>query len=652
MKFKLESPYTPQGDQAQAIVKLAENIEAGEKEQVLLGATGTGKTFTMSNVIARINKPVLVLAHNKTLAGQLYSEFKAYFPHNRVEYFISYYDYYQPEAYVPTRDLYIEKDAKTNDEIDELRHSATASLLERDDVIVVASVSCIYGIGDPEDYKNATLTLREGQVLERQTLLKKLIDMLYIRNDIDFQRGSYRVKGDVIEILPMYKKTIAYRLEFFDDELERIRSFDVVTGEVLDHYTVLTLFPATQFVTNKEKLEEAIRRIEAELETQMAVFEAEGKIVEKERLKQRTNYDLELLRETGSCKGVENYSRHLSLREAGETPATLLDFFGDEFVLIVDESHVTLPQVRGMFNGDQARKKTLVDFGFRLPSALDNRPLNFAEFEKKIKQVVYVSATPGDYELNKDIPVIEQIIRPTGLLDPVVSVKPKEGQIDDILREIDEAIKRKQRVLITTMTIKMSEDLTAYLKELGIKVSYLHSEIKSLERIEIIRDLRLGVYDVLVGINLLREGLDLPEVSFIAILDADKEGFLRSARALIQTMGRAARNSEGHVTLYADHITPSMQFAIDETNRRRAIQAAHNERFNITPTTIVKSIHDSIRIKVESQDEAKKISQMSAEEKRQLASDLERQMRSAAAKLDFEEAAELRDLMIELKATL
>lgn len=652
MKFKLESPYTPQGDQAQAILTLAQNIEAGDKEQVLLGATGTGKTFTMSNVIARINKPVLVLAHNKTLAGQLYSEFKAFFPHNRVEYFISYYDYYQPEAYVPTRDLYIEKDAKTNDEIDELRHSATASLLERDDVIVVASVSCIYGIGDPEDYKNATLTLREGQILERQTLLKKLIDMLYIRNDIDFQRGSYRVKGDVIEILPMYKKTIAYRLEFFDDEIERIRSFDVVTGEVLDHYTVLTLFPATQFVTNKEKLEEAIRRIETELETQLAVFEAEGKIVEKERLKQRTNYDLELLKETGSCKGVENYSRHLSLREAGETPATLLDFFGDEFVLIVDESHVTLPQVRGMFNGDQARKKTLVDFGFRLPSALDNRPLNFAEFEKKIKQVVYVSATPGDYELNKGIPVIEQIIRPTGLLDPVVSIKPKEGQIDDILREIDEAIKRKQRVLITTMTIKMSEDLTAYLKELGIKVSYLHSEIKSLERIEIIRDLRLGVYDVLVGINLLREGLDLPEVSFIAILDADKEGFLRSARSLIQTMGRAARNSEGHVTLYADRITPSMQFAIDETNRRRVIQAAHNERFNITPTTIVKSIHDSIRIKVESQDEAKKISQMSAEEKRQLVADIERQMRSAAAKLDFEEAAELRDLMIELKATL
>ena len=652
MKFKLESPYTPQGDQAQAIVTLAQNIEAGDKEQVLLGATGTGKTFTMSNVIARINKPVLVLAHNKTLAGQLYSEFKAFFPHNRVEYFISYYDYYQPEAYVPTRDLYIEKDAKTNDEIDELRHSATASLLERDDVIVVASVSCIYGIGDPEDYKNATLTLREGQTLERQTLLKKLIDMLYIRNDIDFQRGSYRVKGDVIEILPMYKKTIAYRLEFFDDELERIRSFDVVTGEVLDHYSVLTLFPATQFVTNKEKLDEAIRRIEEELEAQLAVFEAEGKIVEKERLKQRTNYDLELLRETGSCKGVENYSRHLSLREAGETPATLLDFFGDEFVLIVDESHVTLPQVRGMFNGDRARKQTLVDFGFRLPSALDNRPLNFTEFEQKIKQVVYVSATPGDYELTKGIPIIEQIIRPTGLLDPVVSVKPKEGQIDDILSEIAAAIERKQRVLITTMTIKMSEDLTAYLKELGIKVAYLHSEIKSLERIEIIRDLRLGVYDVLVGINLLREGLDLPEVSFIAILDADKEGFLRSSRALIQTIGRAARNSEGHVTLYADHVTPSMQFAMDETNRRRDIQAAHNVRYNITPTTIVKSIHEAIRIKQDSPEEAKKLSEMSAEEKRQLVTDLERQMRSAAAKLDFEEAAELRDLMIELKATL
>ncbi len=652
MPFKLESPYQPQGDQAQAIETIAHNIESGIKEQVLLGATGTGKTFTMSNVIARINKPVLVLAHNKTLAGQLYSEFKAFFPHNRVEYFISYYDYYQPEAYVPTRDLYIEKDAKTNDEIDELRHSATASLLEREDVIVVASVSCIYGIGDPDDYKNATLTLREGQTLARQTLLKKLIDMLYIRNDIDFQRGSYRVKGDVIEILPMYKKTIAYRLEFFDDELERIRSFDVVTGEVLDHYSVLTLFPATQFVTNKEKLDEAIRRIEAELEQQLALFDQEGKIVEKERLKQRTNYDLEMLRETGSCKGVENYSRHLSLRGEGETPATLLDFFGDEFVLIVDESHVTLPQVRGMFNGDRARKQTLVDFGFRLPSALDNRPLNFSEFEDKIKQVVYVSATPGDYELGKEIPVVEQIIRPTGLLDPVVTVKPKEGQIDDLLKEIYHAIEHKQRALITTMTIKMSEDLTAYLKELGIKVAYLHSEIKSLERIEIIRDLRLGIYDVIVGINLLREGLDLPEVAFIGILDADKEGFLRSSRSLIQTIGRAARNSEGHVTLYADAITPSMQFAIDETNRRRQIQAAHNEKYGITPKTIVKTIHEAIRIKSDSQEEAKKITEMSAEEKRLLVADLEKQMRSAAAKLDFEEAAHLRDLMIELKTTL
>ncbi len=652
-KYQLVSDYQPQGDQAAAIETLAHNIEAGVKEQVLLGATGTGKTFTMSNVIARIQKPVLVLAHNKTLAGQLYSEFKAFFPQNRVEYFISYYDYYQPEAYVPSRDLFIEKDAKTNDEIDELRHSATASLLERDDVIVVASVSCIYGIGDPDDYKNATLTVREGDVWERKSLLKKLVEMLYIRNDIDFQRGSYRVKGDVIEILPMYKKTLAYRLEFFDDELERIRSFDVVTGEILEQYSVLTIFPATQFVTNKEKLDEAISRIEKELEEQLSVFESEGKIVEKERLKQRTQYDLEMLRETGSCKGVENYSRHLSLRGPGETPATLLDFFGGDFVLVIDESHVTLPQVRGMYNGDQARKQTLVDYGFRLPSALDNRPLNFKEFEEKIAQAVYVSATPGDYELAKDIPVIQQIIRPTGLLDPVVTVKPKEGQIDDLLKEIDQCIQNRQRALITTMTIKMSEDLTAYLKEIGIKVTYLHSEIKSLERIEIIRDLRLGIYDVIVGINLLREGLDLPEVAFIGILDADKEGFLRSSRSLIQTIGRAARNSEGHVTLYADSITPSMQFAIDETNRRRSIQQAHNEAYNITPTTIVKTIRDSIRIKQDSEDEeAKRLSELNRDEKLAVIDDFERQMKAAATRLDFEEAAQLRDLILEIKATL
>ena len=652
-KYQLVSDYQPQGDQAAAIETLAHNIEAGVKEQVLLGATGTGKTFTMSNVIARIQKPVLVLAHNKTLAGQLYSEFKAFFPQNRVEYFISYYDYYQPEAYVPSRDLFIEKDAKTNDEIDELRHSATASLLERDDVIVVASVSCIYGIGDPDDYKNATLTVREGDAWERKSLLKKLVEMLYIRNDIDFQRGSYRVKGDVIEILPMYKKTLAYRLEFFDDELERIRSFDVVTGEILEQYSVLTIFPATQFVTNKEKLDEAISRIEKELEEQLSVFESEGKIVEKERLKQRTQYDLEMLRETGSCKGVENYSRHLSLRGPGETPATLLDFFGGDFVLVIDESHVTLPQVRGMYNGDQARKQTLVDYGFRLPSALDNRPLNFKEFEEKIAQAVYVSATPGDYELAKDIPVIQQIIRPTGLLDPVVTVKPKEGQIDDLLKEIDHCIQNRQRALITTMTIKMSEDLTAYLKEIGIKVTYLHSEIKSLERIEIIRDLRLGIYDVIVGINLLREGLDLPEVAFIGILDADKEGFLRSSRSLIQTIGRAARNSEGHVTLYADSITPSMQFAIDETNRRRSIQQAHNEAYNITPTTIVKTIRDSIRIKQDSEDEeAKRLSELNRDEKLAVIDDFERQMKAAATRLDFEEAAQLRDLILEIKATL
>ena len=652
-KYQLVSDYQPQGDQAAAIETLAKNIEAGVKEQVLLGATGTGKTFTMSNVIARIQKPVLVLAHNKTLAGQLYSEFKAFFPHNRVEYFISYYDYYQPEAYVPSRDLFIEKDAKTNDEIDELRHSATASLLERDDVIVVASVSCIYGIGDPDDYKNATLTIREGDSWDRKELLKKLVEMLYIRNDIDFQRGSYRVKGDVIEILPMYKKTLAYRLEFFDNELERIRSFDVVTGEVLEQYNVLTIFPATQFVTNKEKLEEAISRIEHELEEQLSVFESEGKIVEKERLKQRTHYDLEMLRETGSCKGVENYSRHLSLRGPGETPATLLDFFGDDFVLVIDESHVTLPQVRGMYNGDQARKKTLVDYGFRLPSALDNRPLNFQEFEKKISQAVYVSATPGDYELAKEIPVIEQIIRPTGLLDPVVTVKPKEGQIDDLLKEIDQCIRHRQRALITTMTIKMSEDLTAYLKEIGIKVTYLHSEIKSLERIEIIRDLRLGIYDVIIGINLLREGLDLPEVAFIGILDADKEGFLRSSRSLIQTIGRAARNSDGHVTLYADSITPSMQFAIDETNRRRTIQNTHNETYNITPTTIVKTIREAIRIKQDSADEeAKRLSELNRDEKLAVIDDFERQMKAAATRLDFEEAAQLRDLILEIKATL
>jgi excinuclease ABC subunit B len=652
-KFNLLSQYTPMGDQEKAIAQLAQNIHDGVTEQVLLGATGTGKTFTVSNLIEKINKPVLVLAHNKTLAGQLYSEFKSFFPENRVEYFISYYDYYQPEAYVPSRDLFIEKDSSINDEIDELRHSATASLLERKDVIVVASVSCIYGIGDPDDYKEATLTLRVDEKLERDQLLRRLVEMLFVRNDFDFQRGSYRVKGDVVEILPTYKKTIAYRLEFFDDEIERIRSFDVLTGEIIEEYQVLTLFPATQFVTNKEKLDEALNRIEQELKVQLDVFEKEGKLVEKERLKQRTHYDLELLRETGTCKGIENYSRHLSLRGEGETPSTLMDFFGDDYVLIVDESHVTLPQVRGMYNGDRSRKQTLVDFGFRLPSALDNRPLNFDEFQKKIHQVVYVSATPGDYEMAKTPHVIQQIIRPTGLLDPVVNVRPKKGQIERLMEKIYDRMGKNERVLITTLTIKMSEDLTAYLKEMGIKVAYLHSEIKSLDRIEIIRDLRLGVHDVLIGINLLREGLDLPEVSYIGILDADKEGFLRSERSLIQTIGRTARNVSGEVDLFADTMTPSMQKAIDETNRRRTIQTEHNQTHGITPQTIRKEIREAIRVRIDATEvEAKRLLELSRPEKEVVIDDVEKRMKQAAKNLDFEEAAQLRDLLFELKASL
>ena len=651
-KFELVADFKPMGDQVKAIEYLTKNIHDGVKEQILLGATGTGKTFTISNVIEQTQKKTLVLAHNKTLAGQLYSELKELFPNNRVEYFISYYDYYQPEAYVPSRDLYIEKDAQTNDEIDEMRHSATASLLERNDVIVVASVSCIYGIGDPEDYKNSMLTLRVGDEIGRDNFLVRLVDMLFTRNDFDFNRGTFRVKGDVIEILPTYSNQIGIRVELFDDEIERIREFDILTGEIVNEYSVISIFPATQFVTNKEKIEEGIRRIEAELKERLQYYKDNDKYLEAERIQQRTNYDIEMLKEIGSCSGVENYSRHLSLRDEGETPSTLMDFFGDDWLLVVDESHVTLPQVRGMFNGDRSRKLTLVEYGFRLPSALDNRPLNFEEFNGKIDQVVYLSATPGDYELDRTPYLVEQIIRPTGLLDPMVEVRSKEGQIDDIVAEMLKRIEANQRTLITTLTIKMSEDLTTYLKELGFKVAYLHSEIKALERIEIIRELRLGTYDVVVGINLLREGLDIPEVSLICILDADKQGFLRSNRSLVQTIGRAARNKDGLVIMYADKITDSMQFAIDETARRRAIQETYNTKHGIEPKTIVKQIRESISIKLEVSEEARDIYDLSKDEKKDAIAQLEKEMRSAAQKLDFERAAELRDIIIELKTML
>ena len=651
-QFKLISDYQPMGDQPEAIVSLTNNLNAGIKEQVLLGATGTGKTYTIANVIQAVNKPTLVLAHNKTLAGQLYNELKTLFPENRVEYFISYYDYYQPEAYVPGRDLYIEKDASINEEIDEMRHAATSSILERRDTIVVASVSCIYGIGDPEDYKNGMITLRMGDVYGRDVLLKKLIQILFVRNDIDFVRGSFRVKGDVVEILPTYEKTNAIRVEFDFDAIKRIREFHIVTGEIIKDYQMITLFPASHFLTNRDKLDEALKRIKEELYDQIRLFKSKGQLLEAERIEQRTMYDLELLSEMGTCAGVENYSRHLALREAGETPSVLIDFFPDDFLLVVDESHVTLPQVRGMFNGDRSRKQTLVDYGFRLPSALDNRPLNFDEFKQKINQVIYVSATPGDYELAQTPHIIEQIIRPTGLLDPVVIVRPSEGQIDDLLSEIEATLARKERVLITTLTIKMSEDLTDYLKSLGYQVAYLHSEIKSLERMDIIRKLRLGTYDILVGINLLREGLDLPEVSTIAILDADKEGFLRSDRSLVQTIGRAARNVNGKVIMYADKMTPSMTYAIKETSRRRQIQEAFNDINHIVPKTIIKAVPDSLSIKIDKKTgevDFKKLSKKDVEKSIDI---LERQMRQAAKDLDFERAAELRDIIIEMKSHL
>ncbi|ARQ06366.1 excinuclease ABC subunit UvrB [Macrococcoides canis] len=649
--FKIHSDYQPAGDQPDAIEKIVQGIKEGKRHQTLLGATGTGKTFTMSNVIERVGKPTLIMAHNKTLAGQLYSEFKEFFPENRVEYFVSYYDYYQPEAYVPSTDTFIEKDASINDEIDKLRHSATSALFERDDVIIISSVSCIYGLGNPEEYRDLVVSVRVGMEMERNQLLRKLVDVQYTRNDIDFRRGTFRVRGDVVEIFPASRDEQCIRVEFFGDEIERIREINYLTGEVLKEREHFAIFPASHFVTREEKMKLAIERIEKELEEQLKKFRDEGKLLEAQRLEQRTNYDLEMMREMGFCSGIENYSLHLTLRPRGSTPYTLLDYFGDDWLIMMDESHVTVPQVRGMYNGDQARKNVLVDHGFRLPSALDNRPLKFEEFEQKGHQFLYVSATPGPYEIEHTDEMVEQIIRPTGLLDPIIEVRPSQHQIDDLMEEIRIRIEKNERVLITTLTKKMSEDLTTYLKEAGIKVNYLHSEIKTLERIEIIRDLRLGVFDVLVGINLLREGLDIPEVSLVAILDADKEGFLRSQRSLIQTIGRAARNEQGRVIMYADKITDSMQFAIDETSRRRSIQEAYNEKHGITPTTINKKIRDVISATIET-EEVKPVQKkkLTKKERARTIEQLEHEMKEAAKALDFERATELRDALFELKA--
>lgn len=646
--FEIKSNYKPTGDQPEAIEEIVQNFNQGFDRQVLLGATGTGKTFTMCNVIAKMNKPTLVLAHNKTLAGQLYNEIKSIFPNNHVEYFISYYDYYQPEAYVVSSDTYIEKDSSINEEIDEMRHSATAALMDYKDVIVVASVSCIYGIGDPEDYKNSMLNIRVGESYNKKELLTRLVELQFERNDFDFKRGSFRVRGDVLEIIPITEHAKGIRIEFFEDEVERIRTFDVTTGMKIADVAFANIFAATHFVTNKDKLEEALRRIKAELQITHKKFILDGKPLEAERIEQRTKYDLEMLEQTGTCSGVENYSRHLALRGEGETPATLIDFFGEDFLLIVDESHVTLPQVRGMYNGDRSRKETLVNYGFRLPSALDNRPLKFAEFEKKIHQALYVSATPGDYE--KNYPIVEQIIRPTGLLDPVIEVRRTLGQVDDIFAEIRQRIVLNERVLVTTLTIKMSEDLTAYLKKLGLKVAYLHSEIKALERLEILRDLRSGKYDVLVGINLLREGLDLPEVSLVCILDADKQGFLRSTRSLIQTIGRAARNATGKVIMYADTISEAMEEAIAETNRRREIQMEYNEKHGIVPKTIIKALPEAVSIKKLDTKKTKDKKKLSMEEKIELINELEEEMRAYAKDLNFEMAAQIRDAILEIKA--
>ncbi len=654
--FKLVSKYQATGDQPEAINRLVSNLQNNVKEQTLLGATGTGKTFTIANVIEKINKPTLILAHNKTLAGQLYSELKAFFPNNRVEYFISYYDYYQPEAYVPSKDMYIEKDSSINDEIDQMRHAATSSILEREDTIIVASVSCIYGIGDPDDYKNGMLTLRVGEILEKDSLLESLVKMQFVKNNIEFDRGTFRTKGDNVDIIPTYEKNEGIRITFFDNEIEKISTFDVVTGKIIKSTNVISIFPATHFVMNDDKKDEAIQRIENELKTRIEYFKQNNKPLEAERIEQRTKYDLEMIKEIGSCSGIENYSRHLSLRAEGETPSVLIDFFEGDYLLVIDESHVTIPQIRGMYNGDRSRKQTLVDYGFRLPSALDNRPLNFEEFNRKINQVIYVSATPGDYELERSSEIVEQIIRPTGLLDPLIEIRPIQNQMDSLLKDIKEQIKKNERTLITTLTIKMSEDLTSYLKEMGVKVAYLHSEIKALERLEIIRKLRKGLYDCIVGINLLREGLDIPEVSLICILDADKEGFLRSERSLIQTIGRAARNANGKVVMYADNVTESMQKAITETYRRRTIQEEYNKKHGIIPQTIIKDIDDNVGV-INKPNETtninvEKLAAMSKLEKRKLIEKLEVQMKKAASELNFEEAMMLRDAILEIKVDM
>ena len=647
--FKLVSKYKPNGDQPEAIKELVDGINEGRHEQVLLGATGTGKTFTIANVIEKVNKPTLVLAHNKTLAGQLYSEFKELFPENRVEYFVSYYDYYQPEAYVPSTDTYIEKDSSINDEIDELRHRATSSLLTRKDVIVVASVSCIYGIGEVEDYKNKMLTLTVGDEIERDTVLKKLVDMLYERNEMDLKRGTFRSKGDSIEIIPSYERKNGILIEFFGDEVDRISEFDTVTGHILKNKNSISIFPASHFVTNDEKLKISIKRIKEELENRCKYFHENGKLIEEQRIRERCNYDIEMLSETGFCRGIENYSRHIALRDEGETPTCLIDFFPKDFLLVVDESHVTLPQVRGMYNGDRARKMNLVDFGFRLPSALDNRPLKWDEFTQKINQAIYVSATPGDYELERvHNHYVEQIIRPTGLLDPIIEVRPSKGQIDDLIAEINTRIEKNERVLITTLTIRMAEELTNYLKNIDIKVAYLHSEIKTLQRMQIIHDLRVGKYDVLVGINLLREGIDIPEVSLISIMDADKQGFLRSTRSLIQTIGRCARNSNGRVIMYADSISDSMKEAISETKRRRAIQEKYNKEHGIIPKTIMKSIKEVISNIEDANPKEKK--QISKKERLKTIDELTAEMNKAAHELDFERAMELRDAIFEMQS--